>query len=66
MTLNSWKNQKLRQFVSWLISYKIPDESSQLGVLILLLSRAGRGVSEKVLAVCFCLGSGLFGSCNSD
>ena len=27
---------------------------------------AGRGVSEKVLAVGFCLGSGLFGSCNSD
>ena len=26
----------------------------------------GRGVSEKVSAVCFCLGSGLFGSCNSD
>ena len=26
----------------------------------------GRGVSEKVLAVGFCLGSGLFGSCNSD
>ena len=27
---------------------------------------AGRGVSEKVSAVGFCLGSGLFGSCNSD
>ena len=26
----------------------------------------GRGVSEKVSAVSFCLGSGLFGSCNSD
>ena len=26
----------------------------------------GRGVSEKVSAVGFCLGSGLFGSCNSD
>ena len=26
----------------------------------------GRGVSEKVLAVGFCLGSGLFGSCNSN
>ena len=28
--------------------------------------KSGRGVSEKVLAVGFCLGSGLFGSCNSD
>ena len=28
--------------------------------------QAGRGVSEKVSAVGFCLGSGLFGSCNSD
>ena len=28
--------------------------------------KAGRGVSEKVLAVGFCLGSGLFGSCNSN
>ena len=27
---------------------------------------AGRGVSEKVSTVGFCLGSGLFGSCNSD
>ena len=27
---------------------------------------AGKGVSEKVLAVGFCLGSGLFGSCNSN
>ena len=27
---------------------------------------AGRGASEKVSAVGFCLGSGLFGSCNSD
>ena len=26
----------------------------------------GRGVSEKVLAVGFCLGCGLFGSCNSN
>jgi hypothetical protein len=26
----------------------------------------GRGVSEKVSAVGFCLGSGLFGSCNSN
>ena len=26
----------------------------------------GRGVSEKVSSVGFCLGSGLFGSCNSD
>ena len=26
----------------------------------------GRGVSEKVLAAGFCLGSGLFGSCNSN
>ena len=26
----------------------------------------GRGVSEKVSAVGFCLGSDLFGSCNSD
>ena len=26
----------------------------------------GRGVSEKVSEVGFCLGSGLFGSCNSD
>ena len=26
----------------------------------------GRGVSEKVSVVSFCLGSGLFGSCNSD
>ena len=29
-------------------------------------SEPGRGVSEKVLAVGFCLSSGLFGSCNSD
>ena len=29
-------------------------------------SKPGRGVSEKVSAVGFCLGSGLFGSCNSD
>ena len=29
-------------------------------------SDAGRGVSEKVWAVGFWLGSGLFGSCNSD
>ena len=28
--------------------------------------KPGKGVSEKVLAVGFCLGSGLFGSCNSD
>jgi hypothetical protein len=28
--------------------------------------KSGRGASEKVSAVCFCLGSGLFGSCNSD
>ena len=28
--------------------------------------RPSLGVSEKVSAVCFCLGSGLFGSCNSD
>ena len=27
---------------------------------------AGRGVSEKVSADGFCLGSGLFGSCNSN
>ena len=27
---------------------------------------AGRGVTEAVSAVGFCLGSGLFGSCNSD
>ena len=27
---------------------------------------AGRGASEEVSAVGFCLGSGLFGSCNSD
>ena len=27
---------------------------------------SGRGVSEKVPAVGFCLGSGLFGSYNSD
>ena len=27
---------------------------------------SGRGVSEKVLAVSFCLGSGLFGRCNSN
>ena len=27
---------------------------------------AGRGVTEAVWAVGFCLGSGLFGSCNSD
>ena len=27
---------------------------------------AGRGVSENVSAVSFCLGSGLFGSCNSN
>ena len=27
---------------------------------------AGRGVSKKVSAVGFCLGSGLFGSYNSD
>ena len=27
---------------------------------------AGRGVSEKVVAVSFCLGSDLFGSYNSD
>ena len=26
----------------------------------------GRGVTEKVSAVGFCLGSGLFGSCKSD
>ena len=26
----------------------------------------GRGVAEKVSSVGFCLGSGLFGSCNSD
>ena len=26
----------------------------------------GRGVSENVSAVSLCLGSGLFGSCNSD
>ena len=29
-------------------------------------TRPGRGVSEKISAVSFCLGSGLFGSCNSD
>ena len=29
-------------------------------------SKPGRGVSEKVSAVGFCLGSGLFGSCNSN
>ena len=27
---------------------------------------SGRGVPEKISAVGFCLGSGLFGSCNSD
>ena len=27
---------------------------------------AGRGVSEKASKVGFCLGSGLFGSCNSN
>jgi hypothetical protein len=32
----------------------------------LSLKKPGRGVSEKVSAVGFCLGSGLFGSCNSD
>ena len=30
------------------------------------MASTGRGVSEKVSAVGFCLGSGLFGSCNSD
>ena len=35
-------------------------------VIIKIQSHPGRGVSEKVLAVGFCLGSGLFGSCNSD
>ena len=36
--------------------------------LLIIYSRAtpGRGVSEKVSAVGFCLDSGLFGSCNSD
>ena len=33
---------------------------------ILCHLRTGRGVSKKFLAVGFCLGSGLFGSCNSD
>ena len=30
------------------------------------LADPGRGVTEAVSAVGFCLGSGLFGSCNSD
>ena len=30
------------------------------------LACPGRGVSEKVSAVSFCIGSGLFGSCNSN
>ena len=41
-----------------------------LYVCLLFFSRSdhelGRGVSEKVSAVGFCLGSGLFGSCNSN
>ena len=31
-----------------------------------LRMQAGRGASEEVSAVSFCLGSGLFGSCISD
>ena len=34
--------------------------------LIMWLMTSGRGVTEAVWAVGFCLGSGLFGSCNSD
>ena len=30
------------------------------------MEETGRGVSEKVSAVGFCLGGGLFGSCNSN
>ena len=37
-----------------------------LFVFYLCVILPGRGVSEKVSAVSFCLGSGLFGSCNSD
>ena len=33
---------------------------------VLQFGAPGRGASEKVSAVGFCLGSGLFGSCNSD
>ena len=36
------------------------------GKLLPAMCRPGRGVSEKVSAVSFCLGSGLFGSYNSD
>ena len=37
-----------------------------VNLLFYTLEYPGRGVSEKVSAVGFCLGSGLFGSCNSD
>ena len=41
------------------------SETKQVRSLVLCFV-SGRGVSEKVLAVGFCLGSGLFGSCNSN
>ena len=39
----------------------VEQEKNLFGLFV-----TGKGVSEKVLAVGFCLGSGLFGSCNSD
>ena len=43
------------------------DEMTPIGTIHILRKHwSGMGVSEKVLAVGFCLGSGLFGNCNSD
>ena len=45
---------------------RVKKGGMQGNATILQLLLSGRGVSEKVSAVGFCLGSGLFDSCNSN
>ena len=45
---------------------ELKREKNQKETIYFILFKAGRGVSEKVSANGFCLGSGLFGSCNSN
>ena len=67
LTLHTgWKDMELVWYFNWHLCNGTTDWRKDRGTDLLQLFQPGRGVSEKVSAVGFCLGSGLFGSCNSN